>query len=74
MHTDTILNGILAMLVAERDGSGRPTERILALAGLSDEHIATLTGRDPARLAQPPATAFGRWSRPGEPVSPPAGR
>jgi len=56
MQTDTILNGILALLVAQRDGSDRrPTARILAEAGLTDEHIATLTRRDPA----PPATAFG---------------
>jgi|1186.fasta_scaffold970569_1 hypothetical protein len=60
MRTDTILNGILAVLVAERDGlGGRPTERILSEAGLSDQHIATLTGQDPARLDQPPVTAFG---------------
>ena len=60
MQTDTILNGILAVLIAQRDGpGGRPTERILAEAGLSDEHIAMLTGRDPARLDQPPVTAFG---------------
>ena len=60
MQTETILNGIPALLVAERDGTtGRPTERILADAGLTDEHIAMLTGRDPARLDQPPATAFG---------------
>jgi hypothetical protein len=31
----------------------------LAEAGLTDEHIAMLTGRDPARLDQPPVTAFG---------------
>jgi len=60
MQTDTILNGILAVLIAERDGpGGRPTERILAEAGLGDEHIAMLTGRDPVRLDQPPVTAFG---------------
>jgi hypothetical protein len=60
MQTDTILNGILAVLIAERDGSeGRPTERILAEAGLTDQHIAMLTGRDPARLGRPPVTAFG---------------
>jgi hypothetical protein len=70
MQTDTILNGILALLVAERDRSGgRPTERILAEAGLTDAHIAQLTGRDPARLGEPPATAFGHSA-----VSPPAGR
>jgi hypothetical protein len=64
METDTILNAILALMVAERDGtSGRRTERILAEAGLSDEHIATLTGRDPARLDQPPAIAFGHSLR-----------
>jgi hypothetical protein len=60
MQTDTILNGILALLVSQRDGADeRPTERILADAGLTDDHIASLTGRDPARLAQPPVTAFG---------------
>lgn len=60
MQTDTILNGILALLVAQRDGADeRPTERILADAGLTDDHIASLTGRDPAQLAQPPVTAFG---------------
>lgn len=60
MQTDTILNGILAVLIAERDGPGRrPTERVLAEAGLTDEHIAMLTGRDPAHLDQPPVTAFG---------------
>ena len=60
MQTDAILNGILALLVAERDGTkGRTTERILADAGLADEHIARLTGRDPARVDQPPVTAFG---------------
>ena len=71
MQTDTILNGILALLVAERDGrGGRPTERILADAGLTDEHIARLTGRDPARLAQPPVTAFGHAAITGAAVSP----
>lgn len=71
MAMETTLNGILALLVAARDGAdGRPTERILAEAGLSDEHIAMVTGRDPARLAQPPATAFGHL----EGVSSPAGR
>lgn len=60
MQTDTILNAILALRVAERDGtSGRPTERILADAGVTDEHIAMLIGRDPARFEQPPAIAFG---------------
>ena len=60
MQTDTILNAILALLVAERDGTrARPTERIVAEAGLTDEHIAMLTGRNPSRLDQPPATAFG---------------
>jgi hypothetical protein len=70
MRTETILNGILALLVAERDGSGgRPTERILAGAGLTDDHIAMLTGRDPARLDEPPVTAFGHSA-----LSPPADR
>ena len=60
MQTDTILHGILAVLIAERDGpGGRPTERILAEAGLSAEQIAMLTGRDLARLDEPPVTAFG---------------
>jgi len=64
MQTETILNGILALLVAERDGSaGRSTERILADAGLSGENIAMLTGRDPARLGEPPSTAFGHTTR-----------
>ena len=72
MQTETILNGILALLVAQREAAdARPTERILADAGLSDEHIARLTGRDPARLAQPPAAAFGHsaLSRPAAPLS-----
>jgi hypothetical protein len=71
MQTETILNGILALLVAERDGTtGRPTERILADAGLTDEHIAMLTGRDPARLDQPPATAFGHFAVGGASAEP----
>jgi hypothetical protein len=73
MHTETILNGILALLVAQREAAdARPTERILAAAGLSDEHVAQLTGRDPARLAQPPVAAFGHsdLSRPAAPRSP----
>lgn len=58
---ETILTGILALLVAERDGAtDRPTERILADAGLTGDQIADLTGRDPARLDGPPATAFGQ--------------
>ena len=69
MQTDTILNAILALLVAERDGtSGRPTERLLAEVGLTDEHIAMLTGRNPARLDQPPATAFGHSALNGAPA------
>jgi hypothetical protein len=61
MQTDTILNGILALLVAQRDGdAGRPTERILVDAGLTADHIAALTARDPGRLEQPPTTAFGQ--------------
>ena len=71
MQTDTILNAILALLVAERDGAGeRPTERILADAGLSGEHIAMLTGRDPARLDQPPVTAFGHAAMTGAALNP----
>ena len=69
MQTDTILNGILAVLIAQRDGpGGRPTERILAEAGLTDEHIAMLTGRDRARLDQPPVTAFGHAAIASAPV------
>ena len=73
MQTETILNGILALLVAQREAAdARPTERILVQAGLSGEHIARLTGRDPARLAQPPVAAFGHveLSRPAAPRSP----
>ena len=73
MQTETILNGILALLVAQREAAdARPTERILAAAGLSDEHIAQLTGRDPARLSQPPAAAFGHsvLTPPAAPRSP----
>jgi len=73
MQTETTLNGILALLVAQRDGAdARSTERILAGAGLDDEQIAMVTGRDPARLAQPPAAAFGHSdvSRPAAPRSP----
>jgi hypothetical protein len=44
------LSGILALLVAEHEqrqgGGGRRIERILAAAGISVEHIATLTGHD----------------------------
>lgn len=58
MRTDTILNGILALLVAQRDATAGPTGGILADAGLSDEHIALLGGRDSART-QAPVTAFG---------------
>ena len=60
MHTDidyidgvdqeTALNGILALLVADREQDAsrgaRRTERILAGVGFSDEQIAALTGRD----------------------------
>ncbi len=60
MHPDTssaanvdaaaALNGILALLIAEREpregAAPRRTERILAGAGLSDDQIAALTGRD----------------------------
>jgi hypothetical protein len=44
------LSGILALFVAEREqregGPGRRSERILARAGISVGHIATLTGHD----------------------------
>jgi hypothetical protein len=73
MQTETILNGILALLVAQREeADARPTERILTDAGLSEDHVARLTGRDPARLAQPPVTAFGHsdLTRPAAPRSP----
>jgi hypothetical protein len=62
MDTNTLLRAILALQVAERDGTARPTERILAQAGLTAEQIAMLTARDPARLEQPPVTAFGQFS------------
>jgi hypothetical protein len=69
MQTDSILNGILAVLIEDRDGpSGRSTVRVLAEAGLADEHIAMLTGRDPARLDQPPVTAFGHTAIAGAPA------
>ena len=74
MQTESILNGILALLVAQREeADARPTERILAEAGLTEEHIARLTGRDPARLTRPPVTAFGHTtalSRSTHPRSP----
>jgi hypothetical protein len=61
MQTDTLLNGILALLVAARERTtDRSTEGILADAGLSGEQIAALTGRDPARRDRPPVTAFGQ--------------
>lgn len=64
MHTDidhaegvdseTALNGILALLVAEReqraDRGARRTERILAAVGFSDDQIAALTGHDVRRV------------------------
>jgi hypothetical protein len=44
------LSGILALLVAEREqregGEARRTEPLLARAGLSDDQIGALTGRD----------------------------
>jgi len=48
--------------VTRSDGTARPTERILAESGLTAEQIAMLTGRDPARLEQPPQAAFGQFS------------
>jgi hypothetical protein len=62
METTTLLSAILALLVAGRDGTARPTERILADFGLTAEQIAMLTGREPARLQQPPQAAFGQFS------------
>ena len=80
MHTDiepaggvdleTTLNGILALLVAEReqraDRGARRTERILAAVGLGDDQIAALTGHDVRRVRaiiesadEVPATATG---------------
>jgi hypothetical protein len=65
MQTDTILKGILALLVAERDGSGgRSTARLLADAGLTGDDIAMVTGRDPAQFDAPPVAAFGQASEP----------
>jgi hypothetical protein len=47
---ETSLNGILALLVADRDQDAnrgaRRTERILAGVGFGDEQIAAFTGRD----------------------------
>ena len=84
MHTDidhtagvdseTALNGILALLVAEREhrpnGGDRRTERILAGVGVSDDQIAALTGHDVRQVRaniasanEVPATASGH-SRP----------
>jgi hypothetical protein len=60
MQTDTILNGILAILVAERDGDERSTADVLAGAGLTGEHIATLTA---ARSDEAPVAAFGHMTR-----------
>ena len=55
MQTDTILNGILALLVAQRDGdAGRPTERILADAGPSDD--ATPAGSSSRRRPRSAST------------------
>jgi hypothetical protein len=80
MHTDidhargvdweTTLNGILALLVAEReqraDRGARRIEQILAAAGLGDGQIAALTGHDVRRVRaiiesanEVPATASG---------------
>jgi hypothetical protein len=64
------LNGILALLVAEREQhgnrGGRRTELILAGAGLGDDRIAALTGRDARQVraviegaTEVPATASG---------------
>jgi len=64
MHTDidyingvdqeTSLNGILALLVADREQDAsrgaRRTEQILAGVGFSDEQIAALTGHDVRRV------------------------
>lgn len=73
MQTDTILSGILGLLVADRDETDlRSTARILADAGLTDEHVARLTGNDPARLNEAPVAAFGHTSGPA--LSRPAAR
>jgi hypothetical protein len=64
------LNGILALLVAEREQHGnrgaRRTELVLAGAGLSDDQIAVLTGHDARQVRAVidgatalPATASG---------------
>ena len=51
---ETSLNGILALLVADREHDAnrgaRRTERILAGVGFSDDQIAALTGRDVSRV------------------------
>jgi hypothetical protein len=64
------LSGILALVVAEREGGGsRRTERILADAGLSDDQIGALTGRDARQVraiidsaTKVPVTASGHWA------------
>jgi hypothetical protein len=49
---DAALNGILALLVADLERRGprdpRRTARILADAGLRDDQIGAVTGRDPS--------------------------
>jgi hypothetical protein len=51
---ETSLNGILALLVADREQDAkrgaRRTEQILAGVGFSDEQIAALTGHDVRRV------------------------
>jgi len=47
LGTEAALRGILALLVAERQDQGiERAEQILGRAGLGDEQIASLTGRD----------------------------
>jgi hypothetical protein len=58
MRNETILNGILALMVAEREERGRPSARILTRAGLDHERLAALTGE----RAERPTTAFGQRS------------
>ena len=77
MHTDidyingvdqeTSLNGILALLVADREQDAsrgaRRTEQILAGVGFSDEQIAALTGHDVRRvraIIEGDGPAYGR--------------
>jgi len=74
VNSETVLNGILALLVADReqrpDRGARRTEWILAAVGLSDEQIAALTGHDVRRVRaiietanNVPATANGVIAR-----------